>query len=67
VERYFTWDRHVRLLDRAVRTAVGESIEVKVPVEVPARQRNGAGPLVMPHREPATELAEVETGPLVGR
>ena len=53
VERYFTWDRHARLMDRAVRSAVGEAVEVKVPVEVLVRRANGAGPLVMSHREPA--------------
>jgi glycosyltransferase involved in cell wall biosynthesis len=66
VERYFTWDRHARMLDRAVRSAVGEAVEVKVPVEVPVRRANGAGPLLMPQRENAPELAEIETGPLVG-
>ncbi|MFQ5922273.1 MAG: glycosyltransferase family 4 protein [Anaerolineales bacterium] len=64
VERYFTWDRHARLLDRAVRSAVGEAVELKIPVEVPVRPTNGAGPLVMPQRKAAAKLAEVETGPL---
>ena len=66
VERYFTWDRHARLLDRAVRSAVGESIEVKVPVDLPVQRANGAGPMVMPQKESAPKLAEIETGPLVG-
>ena len=66
VERYFTWDRHSRLLDRAVRVAVGETVELKEPFEVPVRRANGAGPLVMPQEARAPELAEVETGPLVG-
>ncbi|MFQ5921690.1 MAG: glycosyltransferase family 4 protein [Anaerolineales bacterium] len=65
VERYFTWDRHTRLLERAVRSAVGEAVDIKVPVEVPVRPTNGAGPLVMPRREAAAKLAEVETGPLL--
>ena len=65
VERYFTWDRHTRLLDRAVRVAVGERVELKIPVEVPARRVNGAGPLVMPQDVRTPELAEVETGPLL--
>ena len=66
VERYFTWDRHSRLMERAVRVAVGEKVDLKIPVEVPAVGANGAGPLVMPHEAPAAELAEVDTGPLVG-
>ena len=66
VERYFTWDRHARLLDRAVRSAFGEAVELTVPVEVPLRASNGAGPLVMPQGVRNPELAEVETGPLAG-
>ena len=66
VEQYFSWERHVRILEGAVRWAVGEQVELKVPVEVPVRRANGAGPLVMPQRETAPELAEIETGPLVG-
>ena len=61
VERYFTWDRHARLLDRAVRSAVGEAIELKDPIEVPVDRANTVGPLHLPQ---APELAKVETGPL---
>ena len=64
VERYFTWDRHSRLLERAIRNAVGESIEVKVPVEIPLGDPWGAVPLKVPASMASPELAELETGQL---
>ncbi|MCH8831326.1 MAG: glycosyltransferase family 4 protein [Chloroflexi bacterium] len=64
VERYFTWGRHFRLLDRAVRNAVGEQVEVRIPVEIPIGDAMGAGPLKMPSGMASPELAELETGEL---
>ncbi len=65
VERYFTWERHVRILERAVLRAVGEDVEVKVQMPVPTFSRNGSRPLAGPQPIPAPELAEFETGPLM--
>lgn len=62
VDRYFSWDRHVRTLDRAARRAIGEQIEVRVPLSVPLARHGGAGPLRLPA---SAEVAELETGPLV--
>jgi len=64
-ERYFSWDRHVRTLERAVRAAVGESIEARIPVTAPVLSGNGARPVPAPQPVSAAELAEVETGPLL--
>ena len=50
VERFFSWDRHVRILERAVRSAIGEQVEVKIPVELPAAARAGSGPLAIGRR-----------------
>lgn len=66
VESYFTWDRHVRLLDRAARHALGKDRQVGIGVELPFLRANGSGQLPMRAAEPARELAEVETGPLAG-
>ncbi len=62
VDRYFSWDRHIRTLDRAVRRAVGEQIEVRMPLSIPVARHGGAGPLRLPA---SAEVAELETGPLV--
>ena len=62
VERYFTWDRHVRILERAVRAALGEPVEVKLPADAPVvAQALRTGPLMLAARPlPAAELVEVE-------
>jgi hypothetical protein len=46
--RYFSWDRHVRILEKAARRAAGEPVEVKVPLEHPVKApviAKGSGPL----------------------
>ena len=63
-ERYFSWDRHVQILERAVRNAIGEPAEERVPVSVPAFGRNGSTPLVARQPVSVAELADMETAPL---
>jgi hypothetical protein len=64
VERYFTWDRHVQMLERCVRNAVGEPAELKVPLPIPVFGRNGSTPMVAHQQVTVTEMAEMETAPL---
>jgi hypothetical protein len=65
VERYFSWDRHIRILERAIRSAAGEMVEVGVPGTALATSRNGSRPLPAVQPVAAAELAEVDTQPLV--
>ena len=63
-ERYFSWERHVQILDRSVRVALGESVERTVPVSAPAFGRNGSTPLLAHQPVSVAEMAEMETAPL---
>jgi len=64
-ERYFSWNRHVRILNRALRRASGELIEAKVSVDFPNSQLARVAPLRVVQAGPPKGIAEVETGPLV--
>jgi len=64
VERYFTWERHVRILERSVRNALGEAVELKEPISLPAFGRNGSTPMVAHQPVGVAEMAEMETAPL---
>jgi len=81
VLRYFSWDRHVRILEKAARRAAGEPVEVKVPLELPVQipvVAGGSGPLGRGSRSragsdygemtpiAASEMVELGTGPLAG-
>jgi glycosyltransferase involved in cell wall biosynthesis len=81
VVRYFSWDRHVRILEKAARRAAGEPVEVKVPLELPVQipvVARGSGPLGRGSRSRAgtdfgemtpisnSEMVELGTGPLAG-
>ena len=63
-ERSFSWDRHVQILERSLRSAVGEPAELKVQVPVPAFSRNGSTPMVAHQPVTVAEMAEMETAPL---
>jgi hypothetical protein len=65
VERYFTWDRHVRILDRAARNAVGEAIDTNAIREVPLGDVVGT---LRPAGEGSSRvlsLVHADTGPIV--
>lgn len=62
--RYYSWGRHVQILERAVRRAIGEDVELRVPIAIPRPVYRGAGLLRLPS-EPVQELAEVDTQPFV--
>ena len=64
VERYFTWERHVQILDRSIRDALGESVERTVAVPASAFGSNGSTPLLAHQPISVAEMAEMETAPL---
>ncbi len=64
VERYFSWNRHVRILERAVLRAVGEQVGAKFPLGLPAIGTPVPGRMAFGRAVQAFELAEFETGPL---
>jgi glycosyltransferase involved in cell wall biosynthesis len=66
--RYFSWERHVRILEKAIRRAAGEPVEVKVPLELPVQipvVAIGTGPLArraLPRA--AADLGELQVTPI---